>query len=130
MKDFHQKFNSFFLKAQDFEPEREFFLFLMDNFDQLPKTYALKMWKQIVSPSRRVGRPRAVRNPETGKIVNAERGVRQVIDGWESGSDVESIRCLKYPKTRMPPQKKFEIGKIRRILRRYKHLLNRPYDTK
>ena len=79
---------------------------------------------------KKAGRLKVFLNQETGEIVNVGHKARRVIRAWEADSEFESIRRTLHPTTRTPPQKKIEIGKIRRILRRYKHLLNRSYDAK
>ena len=80
--------------------------------------------------SREAGRPKATRDPATGKLHGVRKVVGETIALWEAGKDIESIRLSLHPTTRMPLTKSMEIGKIKRNLRRYKHLLTRPYVTK
>ncbi len=88
-------------------------------------------WSRSVAFARKeAGRPKAGRDAETGKLVNINKEVKETIEAWDGGMDIEAIRFLLNPKTKMPTTKSVEIQKIKRNLRRYNHLLIRTYSTK
>ena len=85
------------------------------------------------SPKRKgkTGRPKVYRDESTNKIIGMKPENLEIVELWEAGNDIKSIRLAAFPKTRISTSKKSkEFALIRRILRNNKELLDRPYDKK
>jgi hypothetical protein len=81
-------------------------------------------------PKARAGRKPIIFNKSTGRIegnMNFEN--KRVVELWNKGKAPDEIRKMVYPELRSDPSKREHTSKIRRILRRNKRLLTRPYLT-
>lgn len=83
----------------------------------------------LKDPEKKPGRPKAYRD-SNGKLQNLKLKACRTIDHWDDGMEIPAIAATINPQAQSPKQKKFTEGQIRRTLRRWKHLLDRPYNTK
>lgn len=86
--------------------------------------------RREITSSKKVGRQKNNKDVLTGEISGVKPENLRILKLWEEGKDIESIRFIIYPTTKMQPTKRVETSKIKRKLRDYRHLLNRKYDGK
>ncbi len=83
------------------------------------------MWP-FVKAKKKAGRPKARLDVTTGKLVGLGKRPCDVIYLFWQTKNVEAVRSNLHPTSRRESTKKKERAQIRRILRKYKHLLKPP----
>lgn len=81
-------------------------------------------------PAKKAGRPRAGRDPQSGKLINMDKVTITILTRWDEGKSIDEIRSELHPRTVTPTQRTTQRELIMRRLRKYRHLLKRPYNTK